>query len=125
MAKLLNQLLQVQKENLEVERKRLEIEKQRLEYDKLLRNQILEFLPMFGQFLQNKTATPQCSPNTQNTKKRKLRVVDESILTGTKTLRSLQNEKSYSTEEESDDKESSNEGDSGIHNDDNSVSSEK
>lgn len=114
----------MQKENLELERKRLEIEKQRLEQDKLLRSQVLDFMPIFTQFVQS--VMPKNETEETASKKRKLKVVDESFLKGSKILRAtLENGKNYSTEEDSDGKESSNEGDSGIHNDENSVSSDK
>ncbi|XP_060522086.1 uncharacterized protein LOC132699416 isoform X2 [Cylas formicarius] len=57
-ARVLRDLLEVQKENLELERERLEVEKQKLEFERVVGSQLLTLIPMFGAILQRMPFAP-------------------------------------------------------------------
>lgn len=125
----------MQKENLDVEKQKLEVEKQRLEFDRLVGSQLLTLVPMIGGLFQRLTfpanqdvlnlASNSTSEETKNGKKRPSSS-DIDILKDSKILRTVLEEgiRKYMMVEEDDGKTSDNE-DSGIHNEENSSASEK
>lgn len=138
MNNILKELLEVQKENLDVEKQKLEVEKQRLEFDRLVGSQLLTLVPMIGGLFQ-RIAFPSSQDilnlssnsngtDTKNGKKRQS-TSDLDILKDSKILRTVleQGIKKYMMGEDNEvdgEKTTDNE-DSGIHNEENSNASEK
>lgn len=130
--------MEVQRENLDVEKQKLEVEKQRLEFDRLVGSQLLTLVPMIGGLFQRlafptnqdilNLASNSNNGDMKNGRKRQS-TSDLDILKDSKILRTVleQGIKKYMMEEENDadeEKTTDNE-DSGIHNEENSSASEK
>lgn len=138
MNNVLKELLEVQRENLDIEKQKLEVEKQRLEFDRLVGSQLLTLVPMIGGLFQRiafptnqdilHLASNSTTGDTKNGRKRQ-NTSDLDILKDSKILRTVleQGIKKYMMGEdnEAEEEKTTDNEDSGIHNEENSSESDK